>query len=68
MTEQEQQDAFVVLVGGRQRADLLERIYRDSFPTDDWAGTSGRTREQNFTFEAQREGFKDEEISAFLKL
>lgn len=67
------QAAFVRLVGGQERADRLQWIWNNSYPSGTeydrifWPGRY-RTKEQVFRLKARREGFKDNEISSFLEL
>ena len=73
MDETERQAAFVRLVGGQERAGMLQRIWNNSYPSGTdydrifWPKRY-RTKEQVFRLKARREGFKDNEISSFLEL
>lgn len=58
MTEQQQQENFVDLVGGYQRADRLMQIWRD-YRND---------RERAFKAAAKREDYTNAEVCAFLAL
>lgn len=60
--EQEANDRFVRLVGGVRKADRLQQIWRNSYPS------YRKSREEVFREEAKREGFSDRAIEAFLKL
>jgi len=71
--ETERQAAFVGLVGRHARAERLQRIWNNSYPSGtayDRIFSPGRyrTKEQVFRLKARREGFKDNEISSFLEL
>jgi len=60
--EQQVQDAFVAYVGGIARAECLERIWRNTYPS------LGMTKEQLFYRKAKKKGFTDMEIDAFMLL
>lgn len=73
MDETERQAAFVRLVGRHARAERLQRIWNNSYPS----GTAYdrifwpecyKSKEEVFRIKARREGFKDNEISSFLEL
>lgn len=65
--EQASTDAFVDYVGGRQRADQLSRIQKDSYPSQDWKGNR-IPASQVFRTKAKNAGFTDEEVDALLSI
>jgi len=71
MTEQERQDEFVEIVGGRRRADQLSKISQNSYPAPTWSCERGHhqlSRREVFIIKSKRERFTDKQINAFLSL
>jgi hypothetical protein len=67
--ERATQDTFVEFVGGRTRAERLQDICHNSYPTPFPPGDPyAKTRHEVFRMKAKREGFTDAEIDAFLML
>jgi len=66
--EQEKQDRFMRLVGGKQRAEELQRISNNSYPR--LGGYTGQrySKYEVFREKAKRAGFTDEQIDAFIDL
>jgi len=60
--EQATQDAFIEYVGGTNRAECLERLWYNTYPS------SGMTKEQLFRRKAKKERFTNMEIDAFMLL
>jgi len=65
--ERATQEAFVKYVGGRAKAEQLDRLWRNSYPAPT-AGFGQLSKEEVFCRKAKREGFKDNEIDAFMML
>lgn len=65
--EQATHDAFVEYMGGRNRADRLWNIRKNSYPTQDWRNDT-ISAVDNFRRKALAEGFSEEEIDALLSL
>lgn len=71
ITEQENQDRFVKLVGGTAKADELDRLYQNSYPHGteyDRLFGRGLTKEQAFERAALARGFTKRQIAAYRSL
>lgn len=69
--EQQRTDDFESLAGGRDKADQLARVWRDSHPLGtalDRLYGRGASREQSFMAAAKAEGFSEAQAEAFLAL
>ncbi len=67
--EQATQDAFVEYVGGRERAERLDSIWKNSYPgTSVFWAKPAISKRGVFRKKAKREGFRDCHIDAFLTL
>jgi len=60
--EQKANDRFVRMVHGIRRADRMQEIWRNSYPS------LRKSKEEVFRESAKREGFTDKQIDAFLML
>jgi hypothetical protein len=68
LTEQKKQDDFVKLVG-LKRADQLQSISRNSYPSEVWnRGYKRLTADEVCRVKATRAGFSKKEIDAFMDL
>lgn len=67
--EQERQDYFVELCGGTNKADALERIYKESYPCSHPLDIFKKyTKEDIFRMKAKKAGFTNKQINYFLSL
>jgi len=66
MDEQEANDRFVRIVGGRGRAERLQRIWDTSYPHG--CGLTEIPKEVEFRRRAKEEGFTEKQIETFLAL
>ena len=69
MTEQERQDYFVRVVGGRQKAEKMHRLWQNTYPrycslNDGYP--KQHTKQEVFLVKAKEEGFTKKQIDAFL--
>lgn len=65
--EQAETDRFVQIMGGRREADQIDQLYRDSYPYPTGL-YSTCSKDDAFRDKAQRRGFTQDQIRAFLAL
>jgi hypothetical protein len=63
-----EQEKFIRIVGGTQKAERLQRIWDSSFPRYSGNMFKPLTKEDVFAIESKKEGFTDKQIKAFLEL
>ncbi len=68
ISEQGRNDRFVDIVGGRQRAEQLSRIYQNSYPMPGHCIAPAKSKTEVFMMKAKRERFTQKEINAFMAL
>ena len=69
MDEQEQQDKFIRLCGGRRKAGRIDYLYHNSYPHGfNDLDPNYESKEDAFRREAKQEGFSTPQIEAYLKL
>jgi len=69
MDEQEQQGKFIRLCRGKRKADLIDRIFHNSYPHGfNDLDPNYESKEDAFRREAKQEGFSTRQIEAYLKL
>jgi len=71
LTEQERQDQFVGVIGGFQKAEALDRIWKNTYPrycslNDEFP--KNHTKQEIFVAKALEAGFKKNHIQMFLEL
>lgn len=71
-TEQERQDRFVRMVGGRNKAEQLDRIWKQSYPRYGYSEKDRRnrqlSRDEVFEESAKEAGFTQKQIDMFSSL
>jgi hypothetical protein len=66
--EQMEQEKFIKIIGGIQKADRLQQIWGNSYPHSTSNIFKPTTKEMDFSNQAKNEGFSERQIKAFLNL
>lgn len=66
--EQAENDRFVRLVGGIEKADHMQQIWKMSYPQGNCGMLKGKSKEEVFREKAKAEGFTDIQVNRFLDL
>lgn len=60
--------AVVVAKVGKTKMDRLQQIWNNSYPSSQWSWSKAKTKAEDFTDKAKKQGFKDKDIKLFLSL
>lgn len=66
--EEYEQEKFIRAVGGRSKADELQRIWNNSFPHSTYDIFHPKSKTDVFKEKARDSGFTTKQINAFLNL